>query len=71
MKKFIFITLLSFTVSLIWAQKEKPAEPTETANKKNIIKLNLVALGLKNISVQYERVLSKRFSFAAGVRFMS
>ena len=71
MKKFIFITLLSFSVSILSAQKEKPAEPTEPANKKNIIKLNLFALGLKNISVQYERVLSKRFSFAAGVRFMS
>jgi hypothetical protein len=36
----------------------------------NIFKLNLGALPLKNISVQYEHILSKKFSVALGGRYM-
>ena len=37
---------------------------------KNIIKLNLPALALKNISVQYERAIARKITLAATVRFM-
>ena len=47
---------------------EAPKEKTEI--KKNIIKVNLMALGLKNYSFQYERVLTKHISVALGVRSM-
>lgn len=45
-------------------------KPERTEEKKNIIKLNLMALPLKNFSFQYERVLSKHVSLALGVRTM-
>lgn len=40
----------------------------ETMN--NIIKVNVLALPLKNLSVQYEKPLSPRVSVALGVRYM-
>jgi hypothetical protein len=36
----------------------------------NFIKVNLFGLPLRNISLQYERALSKRFSIALGLRIM-
>jgi hypothetical protein len=47
-----------------------------TGNKKtdiqklNYLKINLFALAFRNVSLQYERVLSKPFSVALGYRFM-
>ncbi|WP_421945570.1 DUF3575 domain-containing protein [Pedobacter sp.] len=38
---------------------------------KNIIKLNLLSLPLKNINVEYERGLTQRISAAIGIRYMS
>ncbi|WP_231490572.1 DUF3575 domain-containing protein [Pedobacter sp. Leaf170] len=38
---------------------------------KNVIKLNLLSLPLKNINVEYERGLTKKISAALGVRYMS
>ncbi len=51
------------------APKEAPKKE-KAAIKKNIVKVNLMALGLKNYSFQYERVLSKHVSVAVGVRTM-
>ena len=42
----------------------------EIIDQKNIVKINLFALALKNISVQYERAVSKKIAVAATVRFM-
>jgi hypothetical protein len=52
--------------------KQQPSEALKQKAeiKKNIVKINLMALGLKNYSFQYERVLSKRVSVALGVRTM-
>ena len=51
------------------APKEAPKKE-KAAIKKNIVKVNLMALGLKNYSFQYERILTKKISVAVGVRTM-
>jgi hypothetical protein len=51
--------------------KNDPASSGTDQHKMNIVKLNLLpALFIKNFSVQYERVISKHFSVALGLRFM-
>jgi len=50
------------------AQKEEEDKPTESI-KNNIVKINLSALVVKNISVQYERKVAKRISIAANVHY--
>lgn len=52
------------------APAKKQTEKGEDNHKMNIVKVNLMALGLKNYSFQYERVLTKKISFALGVRTM-
>lgn len=37
--------------------------------KPNIVKLNVTALALKNISLQYERILTRRSAVAVGLRY--
>jgi hypothetical protein len=49
---------------------KKPAAKNEDKHKMNIVKVNLMALALKNYSFQYERVLTKKISVAVGVRTM-
>ncbi len=66
MKKLLTVLFLALSLNAVMAQKEKDS----VAQKKNIVKLNLFALGLKNVSVQYERLVSKKISVAAGFRFM-
>jgi len=60
---FLFLIVYSFTAS---AQNEN----TDAIPGKNIIKLNLPALALKNISVQYERAVARKITLATTVRFM-
>jgi hypothetical protein len=67
---FLFICcLVHFNV---WAQNEPVMKEAEKSGseKMNVLKLNVSALIFKNISVQYERKLSKRFSFAGNVHFI-
>lgn len=45
------------------------SEGDESQRKPNILKLNVAALALKNISVQYERILTRRSSVALGLRY--
>jgi Protein of unknown function (DUF3575) len=52
------------------APTKKTSENGEAKNKMNIVKVNLMALGLKNYSFQYERILTKKISIALGVRTM-
>ncbi len=51
-----------------FAQSEEEDKPTENP-KNNILKINLSALVVKNISVQYERKVAKRISIAANVHY--
>lgn len=71
----LFITILLFLLAptIIIAQdisKEKPETKKEQALKMNIFKVNISSLFLKNYSVQYERILTKKISVALGIRFM-
>ena len=61
MKKMILSILLLTCVSGAIAQQKDEAE------QKNIVKINLFALALKNISIQYERAVGKRTSVAVNV----
>src|SRR5437868_13211022 len=46
------------------------AQKLSTADQKNILKLNLFALAFKNVSIQYERVVSRKVSVAGLIRVM-
>ena len=61
----LLLLVLSMHVKAI-AQSDKESEN----NPKNLIKLNLTSLILKNYNFQYERVLNKRISVVLGYRFM-
>lgn len=63
---FAGIIALLFVCSAAVAQENEKPEGT----KMNNVKLNLMPLAIKNFSFQYERVITKRFSAAIGVRFM-
>ncbi len=66
MKTSLVILLLILSANTLLAQKEN-----DTAyQKKNIVKLNLFALASKNISIQYERVVSRKISVGLGFRYM-
>lgn len=65
MKKLI----LFFSISLLAAQMLH-AQDDSPAAKKNLVKINLFALALKNITVQYERQISKKTTLALDVRMM-
>jgi hypothetical protein len=65
--KIVSAALFGLVFSLpTFAQSEE--EPKESP-KNNIVKINLSALVLKNISVQYERKVGKRVSIAANVHY--
>lgn len=76
LKSFLLLTYICGFAAGVQAQSldkqsgSSAGKPEKTGEKKNIIKLNLMALPLKNFSFQYERVLSKHVSLALGVRTM-
>jgi len=51
-----------------FSQSEEEDKPKESP-KNNILKINLSALVVKNISVQYERKVAKRISIAANIHY--
>lgn len=65
MKKIILLISIGVIGTEAFAQ-----ETEETVEKKNILKINLPALALKNISLQYERAVGKRISLGTTVRYM-
>lgn len=64
MKKLMFFSLLLFLVQGISAQEGYQIQ------QKNLIKVNLLPIALRNYSIQYERVLGKSVSVAVAYRFM-
>lgn len=65
-KKLFLFLFLSTSPTFLLAQGAED----ELASAKNIIKLNLPALALKNISLQYERAIAKKVTIAGSFRFM-
>ena len=70
MKKIFVLLLATISCSTLLAQKEKEKNNDEKAPKKNMVKLNLFALALKNVSIQYERAVAKKVTVAATLRYM-
>ena len=71
MKKILLLVFATMFATSIWAQQESDKEDKEISiMKKNIIKINLPALAFKNITVQYERALSRKTTVAGTFRFM-
>jgi hypothetical protein len=66
MKQLLFLFAFSTIFSSLQAQFNDSA-----GAKKNILKVNLPALALKNISVQYERAVGRKISVAATFRYMA
>jgi hypothetical protein len=52
------------------AQKEKTGQDEKPDPNLNFIKVNLTGIPLKNYSVQYERVIKRKMSFAIALRTM-
>ncbi len=65
MKKSIILFFAAFLCTFAFAQKEK-----ENAVAKNMVKLNLPALALKNITLQYERAVARKVTIAGTFRYM-
>jgi len=68
MKKLSILLAAMICCTTLLAQKEKDKD--EPAPSKNMAKINLLALGLKNISLQYERAVAKKVTVAGTFRFM-
>jgi len=51
-------------------QSESTSQAITDMSGKNLVKLNVTALALKNYSFQYERVISQKTTVAMGLRFM-
>ncbi len=67
MKKIQLLLLSILTFSTAMSQEART--PADTL-KKNIVKLNVLALPLKNISVQYERAVARKISAGVTLRLM-
>ncbi len=69
MKKFIaMLCLTSFTNYILAQDVEK--ETIDPMDGKNLIKINLPALALKNITLQYERAVARKVTVAGTFRLM-
>ena len=73
-KSLFFLFLILFISNQTFAQnadnEQEQKKPETKKPAKNFLKVNLMNLAIRNYSFQYERALSKRFSFALGYRFM-
>ncbi len=69
MKTSIFTLIISFISIISLAQTREKDSFYQLADK-NIIKINATSPIINNYSFQYERVISKRVSFAFSYRFM-
>ena len=66
MRKLFILLVAAFSCTTLLAQNEKK----EPAAAKNMVKLNLTALALKNFSLQYERAVAKKVTVAGTFRYM-
>lgn len=66
MKKISMLLLATICTTILLAQKTDE----EPAAAKNVVKLNLFAIALKNISLQYERQVARKVTVAGTLRFM-
>jgi hypothetical protein len=64
----IYVLAAMLSVSAIASAQNK--DSVEPERIKDILKINITSLVLKNVSVQYEYILSKKISLAFGARFM-
>jgi hypothetical protein len=70
LQKLLFLTLaglLSFASS---AQRIVSSDSVANTTVRDIVKINMASLPLKNVSVQYEYIVKKKLSLAFGVRVM-
>lgn len=65
MKKITLLLFAAMVCTLVFAQEEK-----ENGSVKNMIKINLPALALKNITLQYERAVARKVTLAGTFRYM-
>lgn len=72
MKSFFLAAMaLLLSATALQAQDTKTLERYfDPVSSKNLLKVNLLGLPLRNFNFEYERVLSKRWSFVLGYRFM-
>lgn len=64
--KIVQLTIFGLLISsTVLAQENE----NKTANFKNVIKINLGSIAVKNIAMQYERAVGKKTSVALGLRF--
>ena len=65
--RLFILSLLLLSTGLLQAQT---AETKQPAVENNIVKINLSALVFKNISVQYERKISRKSTLSLNVKYM-
>ena len=63
------IVLLAGVFSCMFIHAQETDSVNMKAIKKNVIKVNLGSLSVKNIALQFERAIGKKTSIALGVRF--
>lgn len=69
--KFLLLIVACIAFFTVSNAQQKNSDSTETVKyPMNFLKVNLAAILLKNYSFQYERVLSRKVSFAIGYRTM-
>ncbi|MGN6164394.1 MAG: hypothetical protein ACTHOF_07630 [Flavisolibacter sp.] len=78
-KRFFFLTVLLLGITHLQAQTDSPTVDSSMNNTipnlkqkqpANFIKFNLLGILLKNYSIQYERVLTRKISFVVAYRTM-
>ena len=75
MRKNVMVVMLAFTLCNapgVMAQQteETFSEVKEIVPGKNMMKVNLTSLALKNYSLQFERAIARKISVGLGVRYM-
>lgn len=71
MKRVCLLMIATLAAACLLAQEiNDKTENAEPASAKNVVKLNLFALPLKNISLQYERAVGRKVTIAGTFRYM-
>jgi hypothetical protein len=70
LKKLPFLTLFGLLSFVSLAQRTVASDSVSNTTVKDIVKINMTSLPLKNVSLQYEYIVKKNLSLALGVRVM-